>query len=396
MKPDAWLDCGENAHEWRALVEAVELADFFQLRAIQLADSVLESHLVASLSDVLGERWQRFQQSQVIDLLTPTPLDADFRARLRQAKGWCVVAAGADVRSVARAAAILNQRRDVIREALDGPMLVALHPLDWRVVRLEAPDLWSVHTGVSRFVASPLPDPPRFPIERRLSPTSSRTAGPPDAPHTLEDVVRLVIQSDPGAERRRLLLDGLPVGFIYSLPTVSRPIDQLRFDLMALERTPRLVGLDRPPLRVWLDNAIALMGATPAAQALARYGNALFGDSRGNDISPDQTNAPSGQTDPVYALIDDAVDSAHSGRPPSVIRAALHAAMTAAEDHGDRRLIARLHARAGWIHGHFGDRRSGLAEVDEGRQVATPLSLDGGDEIITELDTVAHWLQIGA
>ncbi|MEZ4434382.1 MAG: TIR domain-containing protein [bacterium] len=95
----------------------------------------------------------------------------------------------------------------------------------------------------------------------------------------LEDLVRLAIQCDlVGAERRRALLDGLPTGFIYSLPTVSRPIDQLRFDLMELQRTPRLIGLDRPPLVVWLINAAetcATSGHADAARTFAQAADAI-------------------------------------------------------------------------------------------------------------------------
>jgi len=61
-----------------------------------------------------------------------------------------------------------------------------------------------------------------------------------------------------GPEARRQLLHGLPMGFVYSLPTVSRPIDQLRFDLMELARTPRLIGLGKAPMAVWLENAVEL------------------------------------------------------------------------------------------------------------------------------------------
>lgn len=90
----------------------------------------------------------------------------------------------------------------------------------------------------------------------------------------LEDLVRLAMQCDLiGSDSRRILLHGLPSGFVYSLPTVSRPMDQLRFDLMELQRTPRLIGLDRPPLVVWLDNAAThcvTRGDADSARVFAR------------------------------------------------------------------------------------------------------------------------------
>ena len=76
-----------------------------------------------------------------------------------------------------------------------------------------------------------------------------------------EALVRFAIDNGlVGPEMRRELLKGLPMGFIYSLPTVSRPIDQLRFDLMELTRTPRLIGLSEPPLEIWKRNARRLLG----------------------------------------------------------------------------------------------------------------------------------------
>lgn len=86
-----------------------------------------------------------------------------------------------------------------------------------------------------------------------------------------ENIVRAALDAGLiGGEDRRLLLEGLPMGFVYSLPTVSRPIDQLRFDLMELTRTPRLIGLDRAPLAVWLENAVTMaLGRDNAAAAAA-------------------------------------------------------------------------------------------------------------------------------
>lgn len=85
-----------------------------------------------------------------------------------------------------------------------------------------------------------------------------------------------------GPDKRRLLLDGLPMGFIYSLPTVSRPIDQLRFDLMELSRTPRLIGLPEPPLAVWLQNAIELTKVRwpDTAEVFAEAADRLLGGDR--------------------------------------------------------------------------------------------------------------------
>ncbi|MGB0972677.1 MAG: hypothetical protein ACPGVG_17230 [Mycobacterium sp.] len=76
-----------------------------------------------------------------------------------------------------------------------------------------------------------------------------------------EDIVQRAIKAGLiGDKVRRKLLKGLPIGFVCSLPVVSRPIDQLRFDLMGVSRVPRLVGLESAPLDVWLRNAADISG----------------------------------------------------------------------------------------------------------------------------------------
>lgn len=440
MTETSWLTDGENAVEWAALVDEIELADFFQLHAIYLADASLEAPFVAAFAAAMGERWVRFESSCVADLLVDTPLDAAFRRRLAGASGWCLVARGAEPVAVARAAAILNQRRDVIRGLLAGPMVVVLHPLDWLIVRREAADLWSVHIGVCRFTAAPVPEPPRFPIVRPvcrtelrrvrgMSPRAVLAREERRSGHrfpiavgrdSLEDVVRAALQAGlVGSELRQLLLAGLPPGFVYSLPTVSRPIDQLRFDLMELQRTPRLIGLDRPPLMIWLDNAIRLSGPRVEANEFRRLRDGLFGGGHSPsepDASVasmagavDATGLGASEAFDLEALarleassddsgtracvaVDRAVLMAQGAHLPSAIRAALGRATSLVERLGDLRLIGRSHARAAWIAGHLGDRRSGLAEVHEGRRIVELLGIGGGDDLVTELDTVANWL----
>lgn len=86
----------------------------------------------------------------------------------------------------------------------------------------------------------------------------------------IEKLVRLALDCGlTGPDKRRQLMDGLPSGFVYRLPTVSRPIDQLRFDLIALDQ-PRLNGVDRfdrSPLAVWLDNAAMMCAGKYPDQA---------------------------------------------------------------------------------------------------------------------------------
>lgn len=441
MTDAGWLDLGENTAEWQALIEAIELADFFQLRAVQLAEAHLEPLFLAALAAEYGGRPARLEITRLTELLVDIPLDASARERLRRASGWCMVAGSAEPSAVARAAAILNQRRDVIRDLLDGPLVMALHPLDWQVVRLEATDLWSVHAGVHRFVAGPLPDPPGFPLIRPVCSTElPRLIGRPGRPMSawedrrhspdrrqpvrrseMESLIEVMAEAgfiDPTL--RPLLLAGLPAGFVYSLPTVGRPIDQMRFDLMELRRTPALVGLDRSPLDVWLDNASDLFSNRPEAARFGairdhlaasstlerRFSKPLVGEQDLVGFEADPTGAlerldalfarSTDEATRAHLAVDCAILAAHAALRPSRVRERLAEARSRTESLGDLRLITRLHARAAWIHGHFGDRRSGLAEVEEGWRVAARRGLDGGDDIVTELDTVAHWLALGA
>lgn len=100
----------------------------------------------------------------------------------------------------------------------------------------------------------------------------------------MEKLVRAALDCGlTGPVERKKLMDGIPRGFVFSLPTVSRPIDQLRFDLMELERTPRLIGLDRPPFAVWLENAAmicATAGHTDQAQMFAETADWVHPEGR--------------------------------------------------------------------------------------------------------------------
>lgn len=61
---------------------------------------------------------------------------------------------------------------------------------------------------------------------------------------------------------REAALARLPVGFRYSLPVVSRPHDQLRFDLMEIRRTPRLIGCAEAPMSLYLSGWYDFLTAT--------------------------------------------------------------------------------------------------------------------------------------
>ncbi len=136
----------------------------------------------------------------------------------------------------------------------------------------------------------------------------------------LEDLVRTALECGLiGPEARRTLMRGLPMGFVYSLPTVSRPIDQLRFDLMELERTPRLIGLDRPPLAVWLSNAAdktATEGKADAARIFAARADAIYPSAGVAQRIEKQLGQMSPSATPATASSAPTVSSTSNARSP--------------------------------------------------------------------------------
>lgn len=436
-----WLALGENRDEWSRLIDGVELADFFQLWAVHIPSSAIEGAFAASFEATLRAASPRWLQADVSGFLRDRPFASEASTGLRRAGGWLLRAGDASPTEVARAAAILNQKRDVLRGMLKGPFVLALHPADWRNAREEATDLWSVHIDVIRFSERPLSDPPGFPLREPLSLTQlSRLAEAPEASRTsseerrghhteplrprlgdLEEVIKAAVESGL-VGRRSLLLHTLPVWYIYRLPTASHPIDQLRSDLMELERTPRLDGLAAPPLAVWLANAARLTSPWPPSMVFERWRRALVGEgepirsaeSGAYELPPSLTTAlgrlPAAPGPAVLHLrrasartgspgakacfaIDRAVASAAAGLSPSEMRSALQIARSAAEGLGDLPLLGHHHARAAWIQGHLGDRRSGLAEVADGRRIRALLGRAGTGRLGSELDTVEHWLK---
>ncbi|EIV90728.1 TIR domain-containing protein [Frankia sp. QA3] len=75
-------------------------------------------------------------------------------------------------------------------------------------------------------------------------------------------------------DRRQLLLDGLPAGFVALMPVNAVPRLQLLADLQRLNSAGELPD-GTVPLRVWLDNASLLTGGGPAEPAIAEAGTWL-------------------------------------------------------------------------------------------------------------------------
>lgn len=161
-----WLNIGENRSEWARLIEGIETTDFFQLWPVYACAPDIETQVVSALADRDGSSWL------VTDIGGAWPSlikDGAWRTRLAEVRGWVLWSGSASPEQTIRAAAWLNERRDVIREWLHGPLIVVAHPLDWRRIRLEATDLWSVHIDVIRLTAPALRSPPEFPLVNSLS-----------------------------------------------------------------------------------------------------------------------------------------------------------------------------------------------------------------------------------
>lgn len=61
-------------------------------------------------------------------------------------------------------------------------------------------------------------------------------------------LVKWSLEADEPGRWRAALRASLPLGFVFSLPGSSRPVDQVRFVMMELGRTPRLIGLAGRPM----------------------------------------------------------------------------------------------------------------------------------------------------
>lgn len=102
-------------------------------------------------------------------------------------------------------------------------------------------------------------------------------AGPPApppparAPTRVHELVDAIVECGlSSAAVRPMLMHGLPTRYIASLPVHSRPFDQVWSDVSQLESTRRLIGLDGPPLAVWLHNAAWAAGPRTEASVFER------------------------------------------------------------------------------------------------------------------------------
>jgi hypothetical protein len=80
-------------------------------------------------------------------------------------------------------------------------------------------------------------------------------------------------------ERRHLLFASIPREYVYSLPQLASPLDQLRSDLLEMSRTPTLGGLVESPIAVWLRNAARLVQPRPESTFFEEIVQRLAGGS---------------------------------------------------------------------------------------------------------------------
>lgn len=90
--------------------------------------------------------------------------------------------------------------------------------------------------------------------------------------HQLDEIVEAAVAEELVApERRSLLLAGLPPELVHRLRTLSRPLDQLRHDIVELSRMDRWVHGRLPALAVWLQNAAGISSTTDCRHLFLSY-----------------------------------------------------------------------------------------------------------------------------
>jgi len=177
VKPDdaveRWLSWGHNRSEWERLALALNLAEGFQFFVVQAedvgAEELVES-LIRELATEQGVHLGGFELDtaldegpvvgRMLDVLHNTPRPRWF---------WFRGGPGAaNQRELNELFLYMNQKREAFSQAAEGPVVLALHPVDWRVFQQSAPDFWSIRQAVFRF----LPQGPTPPPPGALAPTS--------------------------------------------------------------------------------------------------------------------------------------------------------------------------------------------------------------------------------
>ncbi len=179
----AWLERGSNREEWERLACALDLAEGFVFFCVQTGDRLADRHLEALLRGVAESNDLAFAQFELGPDTTVAALLRWLRTISAPALLW-VHRLDADV-ELGELFSLLNQKRDVIAELADSPLVLAMHALDWAEFRRRAPDFWSIHQIVCRFSPGREIQPRRFvhhePVVRSVQASPSGWRLAPDA-----------------------------------------------------------------------------------------------------------------------------------------------------------------------------------------------------------------------
>ena len=199
---ERWLALSDNRGAWRRLRQALELADGFQFLPTHLVNAEAEELLRLLLTE-----WCRREGRQLAGFRLDEPVGEGsllslILRELQSAPRPCIFffPCGKTLYRGRRSAdgqarlrelfLLLNQKRDVIARRAAAPLMISLHPQDWKVFRRHAPDFWSIHQAVWRF-SGPIVEEPRLSFSLDVPTEASETTDP--SPELLSPTVpRLV------------------------------------------------------------------------------------------------------------------------------------------------------------------------------------------------------------
>ena len=167
---------GGDLAEADALLTALDLAEGFELFAVESPTDATTRWLRSWLSEALTEIPLVPLELQALSE-TSIGIARALQQEMERATRPCAFFASGSPRQDSTSPwLLLNQRRERLARTAAAPFVLALTPADWRTLRREAPDLWSIRSSNFRFEGE-LPEPPRLPDSPRSGDTE---AHPPD------------------------------------------------------------------------------------------------------------------------------------------------------------------------------------------------------------------------
>ncbi|NJK31431.1 MAG: hypothetical protein HC927_02870 [Deltaproteobacteria bacterium] len=154
--PLPWLERGANRAQWRRLVDMLDLNEGFIFIAVLVSSPDLGVAVADGLKQ-LARGWDYEYVQHAIGSERARPVVSELlRLDPAQPTFALIDAVGSpgerprlDLLSVAMLQ--INQRRDVIRARLRGPLVFILDRTSHRAIGMNAPDLWSVRSGEFEF-----------------------------------------------------------------------------------------------------------------------------------------------------------------------------------------------------------------------------------------------------